>query len=39
MKRFIIIALIVLSGMLFYSCATTCQVLPPASAAQGQGNK
>jgi len=39
MRRYIMIALIILSGVIQYSCATTCQILPPASAAQGQVNK
>ncbi len=40
MKRFIIISLIILSGIIFYSCAATCPIIiPPASAGQGQGSK
>jgi len=39
MKRYIIIALIILSGIIQYSCATTCEVRPPASTTQGQVGK
>ncbi len=39
MKRLIIISLIILSGILFYSCTTCPIIIPPASTAQGQSNK
>jgi hypothetical protein len=40
MKGIIAIALIILSGIILYSCATTCPIIiPPASTAQGQSNK
>ena len=40
MKGIIAIALIIFSGIIFYSCAATCPIImPPASTAQGQNNK
>lgn len=39
MKRLIIISLIILSGILFYSCTTCPLVIPPAGTEEGQGKK
>ncbi len=39
MKLLIIISLIIISGILFYSCTTCPIVIPPVGAEEGQGSK
>lgn len=39
MKRCLMIAIIILSGIVFYSCATTCEVRPPVNTTYDQAGK